>query len=311
MISPDGRLRMVFLGCGAITQAHGRRLRALTKRVQCFYASRDPHKAAAFEEKLHGAGSFGSYQAALADGRMDVVFIATPPPSHLTLALEALRAGKDVIVEKPAFLRSADFDIVREVQKETGRRVMVAENYAYKPLAGALQRLLASGSIGELRFVQVNALKRQELRSWRSDPTLAGGGALFEGGVHWVDFVAHLGPQVRTARVVRAGSHGPERSSLMVFEYEGGAVGALAHSWETPGRLRGLQLSRIAGTLGSIVFESNGLFILAPSGLILPGLTDIGGYDAMLRDFVDALLTGREPLMTLARARRDLEMLEG
>jgi predicted dehydrogenase len=97
----------------------------------------------------------------------------------------------------------------------------------------------------------------------------------------------------------------------MVFEFEGGAVGTLAHSWETPGRFRGLQLSHIAGTRGSIVFESNGLFILGPSGLILPGLTDIGGYHGMLRDFVEALRTGRESFMTLARARRDLEMLEG
>jgi predicted dehydrogenase len=302
---------MAFLGCGAIADAHGRRLRALSDEVRCFYASRDPHKAAAFEERLHGAGSFGSYEAALADGRMDVIFITTPPPSHLALTLEALRAGKDIIVEKPAFLRASDFDVVRKAQEQAGRRVMVAENYAYKPLARSLQRLLASGSIGELRFVQVNALKRQERSDWRSDPARAGGGALFEGGVHWVDFIAHLGPEVRAVRVVRAGSQGPERSSLMVFEFEGGAVGTLAHSWETPGRFRGLQLSHIAGTRGSIVFESNGLFILGPSGLILPGLTDIGGYHGMLRDFVEALRTGRESFMTLARARRDLEMLEG
>ena len=310
MSARQRRLRLVFLGCGAIAKAHGRRLLALSDEVQCFYASRDPHKAAAFEEELRGAGSFGSYEAALADGRMDVVFVATPPPSHLALTLEALRSGKDVIVEKPAFLRAADFDIVRKVQEQTGHRVMVAENYAYKPLARTLQGLLASGAIGDLRFIQVNAIKLQHLRNWRADASQAGGGALFEGGVHWVDFIAHLGPAVKATRVVRAGEGGIERSSLMVFEYEGGAVGTLTHSWETPGRLQGLQLSRIAGTRGSIVFESNGLFVLAPSRLIVPGLVDLGGYNAMLRDFIDALQTGSDPLMTLGRSQRDLEMLE-
>ena len=310
MSPAERRLRIVFLGCGAMTEAHGRRLRALRDTVQCFYASRDPHKAAAFEEKLRGAGSFGSYQAALDDGRMDVAFVATPPPTHLGLTLEALRSGKDVIVEKPAFLRAADFDAVRKAQEQTGRRVMVAENYAYKPLARTLQGLLAKGAIGDPRFIQLNALKLQRRNDWRADASQAGGGALFEGGVHWVDFIAHLGPAVKSARVVRAGAGGLERSSLMVFEYEGGAVGTLAHSWETPGRLRGLQLSRIAGTRGSIVFESNGLFVLAPRGLIVPDLFDLAGYHAMLRDLVEALATGREPLMTLDRAQRDLEMLE-
>lgn len=306
----EKRLRIVFLGCGAMTQAHGRRLRAQRDTVQCFYASRDPHKAAAFEEKLRGGGSFGSYQAALDDGRMDVAFVATPPPTHLGLTLAALQSGKDVIVEKPAFLRAADFDTVRRAQEQSGRRVMVAENYAYKPLARTLQGLLASGAIGDPRFIQLNALKLQRRNDWRAAASSAGGGALFEGGVHWVDLIAHLGPAVKSARIVRAGEGGLERSSLMVFEYEGGAVGTLAHSWETPGRFRGLQLSRIAGTRSSIVFESNGLFVLGPSGLIVPDLFDLAGYHAMLRDLVEALATGREPLMTLARAQRDVEMLE-
>ena len=301
---------MVFLGCGAITGLHGRRLKILRERIQCFYASRDPRKAAAFEERLEGAGSFGSYEAALADGRMDVAFVATPPPSHLALTLAALRHGKDVIVEKPAFLRAADFEVVRAAQKETGKRVMVAENYCYKPLARTLRDLLASGAVGEPRFIQVNALKLQRGSDWRSDVDEAGGGALFEGGIHWVDLIAHLGPKVRSARVVRACGRGLERSSLMVFEYEGGGVGTLTHSWETPSQLRGLQLSRISGTRGSIIFESNGLFVLAPSRLILPGLGDLAGYDAMHRDFVGALETNREPLMTLDRAQRDLEMIE-
>jgi predicted dehydrogenase len=115
---------------------------------------------------------------------------------------------------------------------------------------------------------------------------------------------------VRSVRVVRACDRGLERSSLMVFEYEGGAVGTLTHSWETPSRLRGLHLSRISGTHGSIVFESNGLFVLTPSRLILPGLADLAGYGAMLRDFIEALESGREPLMTLDRAQRDQEMIE-
>jgi predicted dehydrogenase len=307
------RLNLAFLGCGAVAEARSRTLVRMDAPVRRFYASRSPEKAAELERRFRGSGSYGSYEAALADGRIDVAFVATPPSSHLELTLRALRSGKDVIVEKPAFLHAADFDQVEAVQAETGRRVLVAENYCYKPLAACLKSIVASGDIGDLRFVHVNALKKQEPSGWRNDPG-EGGGALFEGGIHWIDLIANLGPKVRSSRGFRSGDpQGLERSMVVVLDYEGGGVGTLFHSWEIGSPLRGLRLSRIYGTAGSVAFESNGLFVAVhgcKDRVLVPGLRDIAGYQGMFRDFLTALATGCEPLMTLARARRDLELLE-
>lgn len=307
-------LNLVFLGCGAITAAHGRTLAAFGEDLRCFYASRDQERAMAFERRLNGSGSFGSYAAALADGRMDVAFVATPPARHLELVLEALERGKDVIVEKPAFLRVADYERVLHAQAGSGRLVLVAENYCYKPLARVLQGLVGSRAVGPTLFVQVNALKRQVTGGWRDDPAQAGGGALLEGGIHWVDLMAHLGPAVRGMRGYRPLSGpGPERSMLVVFDYADGSIGTLLHSWEAASSLRGLQLSRIRGREGSILFESNGLFVLVSGRerrLIVPGLRDMGGYRAMFRDFVRALRREGPPLMTLERAREDAWIVE-
>lgn len=308
------RLNLVFLGCGGIAAAHSRRLVAFRDQVRCFYASRDAERAMAFERRFGGAGSFGSYQAALADGRMDVAFVATPPASHLELTLASLRHAKHVIVEKPAFTCAADCDAVRLAQAAARRRVLVAENYCYKPLLRVVREQLAAGVIGEPRYVHVSALKWQRGDGWRADLSQAGGGALLEGGVHWVDLVAHLGPRVAAVHGYRAGpGYGPERSMLVVVEYTGGAIGTLSHSWETPSPLLGLQLSRIRGTEGSIVFESNGLFVAVwgrKRRFILPGLADIAGYRAMFRDFLGVLRGEREPLMTLDRASEDLAFVE-
>jgi predicted dehydrogenase len=308
-----GRLNLAFLGCGGITAQHSRTLSRFRHQVRCFYASRSRDRAMAFERRLGGAGSFGSYDEALADGWIDAVLVATPPSSHLDLTLAALRAGKDVIVEKPAFLAATDVDTVRQEMVATGRRVLVAENYAYKPLARVLRRLLAEEAVGDLRFVRLSAVRRQAPGGWRGDLAQAGGGALFEGGVHWIDLLAHLGPAVRTVRAFRPAAGEIERSLLLVVEYAGGGVGTLHHSWEVPSPLRGLGLSRIDGTAGSIVFESNGLFVMAAGRrreLIVPGLRDLRGYQAMFHDLLEALRTGGEPLMTLERARRGLEIVE-
>jgi predicted dehydrogenase len=227
-----------------------------------------------------------------------------------------LEHEKDVIVEKPAFLHPADFALVRDAEARSGHRVLVAENYCYKPIARALQGIVHSGVLGEIRLVHLDAVKQQRPGSWRGDPAVAGGGALFEGGVHWIDLLANLGLRIEAVHGFRPGDwREVERSMLVVVEYEEGALGTLAHSWEVPSPLRGLRMSHIYGTAGSAAFESNGLFVIVTGArpypqLFLPGLLDINGYRAMFKDFFAALRGGQEPLMTLARAQRSVELIQ-
>jgi predicted dehydrogenase len=306
-------LGLALLGCGFAAAIHARRLRALPG-VRMYFASRDQAKADAFARTYGGAGSFAGYDQAIADRRVDAVVIATPPSSHLELTLAALAAGKHCVIEKPPLLRAADFDTVLAARQRAGRRVLVAENYFYKPLAVSLRQVIASGTLGEVRILSVNALKKQHPSGWRGDPDISGGGALFEGGIHWVDFMNNLGLEVTGVQGFRPGTDrsAPDRSILAVFTYAGGAVGTLYYSWETPGLLKGLRLSAIYGTQRTATFESNGLFLCVPGWpprLHGPG-RDIAGYAAMWRDFLPALAANREPDFSFDRARRDLLLTE-
>jgi predicted dehydrogenase len=307
-------IHLAFLGCGFATQLHSKTLAHFKQEARCYYASRNREKAIAFNNKYNGSGYFDSYDAAINDSRIEAVLVATPPVSHLELTRQALRAGKHVIVEKPPFLRAADVETIRRAQTETGRRVFIAENYFYKPLAVKLRELIQADLIGDILFVHLNALKKQATGNWRDEAGLSGGGALFEGGIHWVNFAANLGLVIKTARGLRPGKHdGVEKSMLVAFEYEGGAVGTLLYSWETPVWWKGLHLSQIYGRKGAITFESNGLFIFVngiKKKLIFPGLADIAGYKDMFRDFFQALRTGQEPKMNLEIAEKDLQLIE-
>jgi predicted dehydrogenase len=300
---------LAFLGCGAAALMHSRTLRRLAPRLPRYYASRYGEKACAFSERLSGSGWFNSYEAALEDARIQTVFIATPPATHLELTLAALQHAKHAIVEKPAFLTPDEFDTVELAAAHAGRQVLVAENYFYKPLARTLRRIIAADEIGELRLAFINALKWQRMAGWRADPELAGGGPLFEGGIHWVNLLANLGPQICTVETLECGS---PQTTFLTARYDNGAVGALAYSWELRSLLRGLRLSRIWGTQGSIAFESNGLFVLVHGRrkrVLFPELIDLPGYRAMFRDFLQALESGTEPEFTFAQARRDVELL--
>jgi UDP-N-acetylglucosamine 3-dehydrogenase len=312
MMADDKPLGVALLGCGAAARLATAALRPLPA-VRCHYASRDGERAAAFARELGGAASHGSYEAAIESPEIDVAFVLTPPDQHLDWTLRALEAGKHVIVEKPPFLRSTDFDVVAAAARQAGRQVMVAENYYYKPLALRLRDLLGQGAVGEPRFVYVNAVKEQRASGWRLDPAVAGGGALFEGGIHWVNLMANLGLAVAEAFGAASAPAGQERSITALFRYASGASGALLYSWEIPSPLKGLRLSRIHGTRGSIAFESNGLILFvwgARKRVVLPGLGDMTGRKAMFRDFIRAARANTEPEMNLARARRDVEIIE-
>ena len=305
---------LVFLGCGDITKRHSNRLRRF-RHLARYHASRDLARATSMDQDVGGSGAFGSYDEALADARVTCAVVATPPATHLALTLAALEAGKDVVVEKPAFLHSADVDTVRAVAERVGRQVLVAENYHYKPLAYLLREIVASGELGEVLFVHVNALKRQDTPGWRADADVAGGGALFEGGVHWMHLMANLGLRVSRVRGLRPGrSRGEmERSMLTTFEYVGGAVGTLSHSWEVAAPFGGVRASAIYGSEGAVHFESNGLLVLQRgrrTRLRAPGLRDFLGFGAMWRDFVGALAARRPAEVTLDHAREVLALVE-
>ncbi|MDR0787174.1 MAG: Gfo/Idh/MocA family oxidoreductase [Gemmatimonadota bacterium] len=309
----NSRLGVALLGCGFASRLHGRTLKKLPG-VDRFFASRDASRASEYARRFGGAGSFGDYQAAIEDPRVDVVLLATPPASHAELAEAAFAAGKHVIVEKPPFLSVAEFDRVAGAAERAGRRMFVAENYFYKPLLRAIRSAVQEGAIGEVRIIDINALKQQRTGDWRDSQAVAGGGAFFEGGIHWVSFMANLGLTVTDARGFQPGpARGVDRTMVALFQYAEGAVGTLMYSWEIGSPMKGLRLSSIYGSEGAITFESNGLF-LAVRGrkhrISIPDPRDLLGYTAMFEDFFRSIREDEPAAFDLDRARCDLQLVE-
>lgn len=314
-------LRIAFLGCGFITRVHSRNLRRFKSEIVCGYASRDKEKADLVCGEYRGTGAYSDYADAIHDPAVDAVVVAVPPKFHLNLTLQALAAGKHVLVEKPAFLTMGDYEVVRDARDRAGRVVLVGENDHYKPLAVKLRQLLANGVIGEMVFGQFSTVARRlkAADDWRNDESMAGGDAFFEEGIHWLHLAGSLGPKITTISGFRPSpsSGGPDKrvkSMLVAFNYDNGAVGSLYYSREIPSLLRGLRLSKLMGRDGVITFESNGTVMLVRGQgiprLVFPGFRDIRGYQAMYRDFRESIAAGRQPAMSLERAMEDQRLMD-
>jgi predicted dehydrogenase len=285
------------------------------------YASRDRARAEEYCRQFNGAAAYGDYPEAISDPGIHAVVIAVPPRFHLDLTLRALKAGKHVLVEKPAFLTMQDYETVQAARDRAGRVVLVGENDHYKPLAVCLRRLLKEGVIGEMVFAHFMTLAKRlkDADDWRNDESMAGGDAFFEEGIHWLHLAGSLGPRIVDIRGYRpaASRTGPDRrakSMMVAFRYDNDAVGSLYYSREVPSLLRGLRVSKLLGRDGIISFESNGVFILVRGRgvprLVFPGFRDIRGYQAMYRDFTRSIREARTPEMSVERAMEDHQLME-
>ena len=314
-------LRIAFLGCGFITRVHSRNLRRFKSEIVCGYASRDKAKAAQFCGDYRGAGSYSDYADAINDGNVDAVVIAVPPRFHLNLTLQALTAGKHVLVEKPAYLTTADYETVRAARDQAKRVVLVGENDHYKPLAIKLRQLVAEGVIGDMVFGHFSSIVKRlkTADDWRNDEAMAGGDAFFEEGIHWLHLAGSLGPSITSISGYRPApsTAGPDqrvKSMMVAFRYDNGAVGSLYYSREIPSMLKGLRLSKLMGRKSVITFESNGVVMLVRGDgwprVIFPGFRDMRGYQAMYRDFRESIQLGRQPEMNLERALEDQRLMD-
>ena len=314
-------LRIAFLGCGFITRVHSGHLRALRGTISTSFASRDRLRSEQYCRQFGGVATYADYSAAIASPEVDAVVVAVPPRFHLDLTIQALAAGKHVLVEKPAFLCTADYERVIHERDRVNRVVLVGENDHYKPLAVTLRDLMQRGVIGDLVFGLFTTIahRLKTADDWRNDETMAGGDAFFEEGIHWLHIAGSLGPKIVSIEGYRpaASREGPDRrakSMMVAFRYDNGAVGSLYYSREIPSLLKGLRWSKLFGRRGVITFESNGAVVVVRGQgfprVIFPGVRDIRGYQAMYRDFARAIRDDAVPEMSLERALEDQQLMD-
>ena len=134
--------------------------------------SRDADRAAAFCGR-HGGIAHSSLSSLLADDAVGAVYIATPNALHCSQAIEALDAGKHVLVEKPMALDTGEAREMVAAARARNRLLGVAFHLRHKPSNLAAREAVARGEIGELRLIQAHLGAGRSIfpyDGWRRDP---------------------------------------------------------------------------------------------------------------------------------------------
>jgi predicted dehydrogenase len=252
---------VVGTGFGCIT--HARALRAAGFEVHAL-VGRDPAKTARRAEAVGVPRASTSFAEALALPGVDAVTIATPPHTHAPLVLDALRAGKHVLCEKP-FARDADeARTLLAAAREAGVVHLLGTEFRFDAGQALLARAVHAGEVGEPRLalfvlhVPVLADANAELPDWWADAD-RGGGWLGAHGSQVIDQVrVTLGAfDAVTAAVVRVARATTADDGFVVhFRSTSGCVGVMASTAADRGPF--LMESRVVGTRGTAWIDGLG-----------------------------------------------------
>jgi len=176
-----------IIGCGLIGKKRASSLGCRGRLVACTDVDLDSAQALASQ---FNASAVGSCAELLARVDIDIVIISTLHDSLAQITLAAIRAGKHVLVEKPAARNPNELDPIMLAEGEGHVKVRVGFNHRYHRALQKAKKIIDSGALGELMFIRArygHGARVGYEKEWRSNPKLSGGGELIDQGPHLID----------------------------------------------------------------------------------------------------------------------------
>jgi len=192
-------IKVGVIGFGYMGHFHMRRTRALPE-LATMTAVYDIKPEALEDAKNEGFKAFDSLEAFLKEDT-DLVVVSTPNNFHAYYAKLCMKAGKNVLCEKPVTMSSKELEEVMQVSQETGKVFTVHQNRRWDVDYLEVVKAVRSGEIGKITTIESTVLgERGVCFGWRGDP-VAGGGMLYDWGVHLVDQLLQLYPDEKVVSV--------------------------------------------------------------------------------------------------------------
>jgi UDP-N-acetyl-2-amino-2-deoxyglucuronate dehydrogenase len=334
-----------IVGCGVIAPTHVRAIEALPRTRLIGVTDLDPAKAAELADREQ-VTAFAELSAMLADPAVDIISVCVPSGLHAEIGIEAAKAGKHLIVEKPIDVTLDAADRLVAAVDAAGVTMTVISQHRFSPGHQHLRHLVVSGALGRpvLGEAIVKWYRSQgyyDSAAWRGTWALDGGGAVMNQGVHYVDLLRWImGPVSSITAVCSTQAHTGievEDVALATVHFASGAVGLIEASTAIfPGFAARLE---VTGTLGTVVVEDGvvtseelmgarddvgdyGARPAAPASEVPhgsaapdaaaaadPAALNQSGHVAQFVDFIDALDEGRPPAVTGEEGRATLALV--
>ncbi len=189
-----------ILGCGDVTEIKsGPAFNKIEHSHIEAVMRRNAEKAADYSKRHHIGKWYQDANELINDDLINCIYIATPPDSHKDYTLQALNAGKNVYVEKPVALNSAQCKALIEAEKKSQNKVTVAHYRRAQPFFKKIKELIDQAEIGEVRFIDLKLFQKPDSENiakteenWRVNRKISGGGLFFDLAPHQLDILIYI-----------------------------------------------------------------------------------------------------------------------
>ena len=326
-----------IIGTGDIAAVHARAISSIMNAHLAGVTDLVRDKALAFSKQFN-CSIFDSVSALVNSPEIEIVCICTPSGTHMEPALEAIFAGKHCIIEKPLEVTMRRCKAIIDAAKMKNLLVAGIFPMRFLDINREVRRAVDTGRFGKIVLgdVYVKWFRSQSYYDqvkWRGDLKISGGGAIMNQTIHSIDLLRWLiGDVAEVSAFSAAIGHdglGVEDTAIANLRFENGALGVIEASTAVfPGSYKRME---ILGTGGSVVIEEEKIikwkFIdetdrdreimahfseenIKGGGVSDPKAIDDTGHIRQISDMVEAIETGRPPMIDAEEAARAVEIIE-
>jgi len=196
MSASSKQYRVATIGAGAIVQrGHIPNFQAVPGVEVVAICDTNLARAQEAAQATGVPNAYADYKEMLSKEKPDIVIVATPNVFHKPMTIDALRAGANVLCEKPLALSSADAAEMYDVAGEVGKLLAVGTHYRYSNPVQMAKQQVDGGFFGDIYAARTLWNRRAGIPgygSWFTNNDLAGGGSLFDIGIHALDRALYL-----------------------------------------------------------------------------------------------------------------------
>jgi predicted dehydrogenase len=313
-----------IIGCGFIGEKRATAL-AGCRLVAC--SDIVTERAFKFASTKPGVVAEASWEAVIQRADVELVVVATTHDALAKVTLAAVRAGKHVLVEKPAARNAAELNPVIAAAVEKGVLVRVGFNHRYHPSFIKAREIVTSGVLGDLMFVRGrygHGGRPGYEKEWRAMKELSGGGELIDQGVHLIDLArVFLGnfSEINGFAHTYFWNMPVEDNGFMLLKTARKQVAFLHASWtewkntfsfEIYGKYGKLDVTGLGGSYGveRLAYYKMLRQMGPPETIIWEYPMADNSWDMEFAEFLEDIQLGRQPAAGLADARAALEIVE-
>jgi len=320
-----------IIGCGGITNYfHLPDLSKIKEAKIVALADAKPHRAQVTAKRFRAKSWYGDYRDLLAREDVEAIVVATPHPTHAQIAVDAIEAGKHVIIQKPMTTRVEDADRIVDAAKTHSDLKVMALPFVYfdTPAFDYARDLLSKGELGKVCMARsrvahggpegyqadVSHMFKEEVDCWFFDPKRADGGVLFDLGVYSISQHIYLLGEIKRVSAFAGTLDKPaevEDNVAMILEMASGALAVAETSWTQIAAMEG---TSVYGTKGTLLLGFLNTQVMAyrqaDSSWTMPSLDKEKESEHTHRHFVKCMLEDSKPIGTVQEGRHVIGVLE-